>query len=227
MKNWINKIGKDKFQRYLFIGVLILVFGVFFISLSLLPSSDVDDIKDPDGQLDDDDDNDDDDDVDNDDDDEDVYEEVKFPVDSESTLIIRKYWELNDEIEDQEMSLIVMGGSYDISRGVSYVNSADPETSFEVKSSMSGTVTKVVTDSPLYGKTVEIDHGDGITTEYISLSEVVVSEGDEVSQGDVIGTSGVSEYDQAAKNHVHFKISINGDYRNPEELIGKKTNEIE
>ncbi len=36
VKNWINKISKEKLQRYLFVGVLILVFVAFFISLSLV-----------------------------------------------------------------------------------------------------------------------------------------------------------------------------------------------
>ena len=69
MKNWINKMSKEKAQRFLFIGVLILVFSVFFISLNLLEPKEKP--IEPPTQNNDDDDDDDDDDV--------VYETVIMP----------------------------------------------------------------------------------------------------------------------------------------------------
>lgn len=211
MKNWINKVSKEKMQRFLFIGVLILVFGVFFISLSFIEPNPGDTPNDPPTN------------DPNDDDPPVTYETIKVPVAGESFQVIRKYWTLSSTTEDQVVSLIKFGSKYFTSKGVSYtVNNED----FNVVASLSGVV-KSVTDSPVYGKTVVIEHDNDIVTEYLSLGNVTVEVGDEVDQGEVIGTSGTNEYDQAAENHVHFKISVDGKYRNPEELIGKKVNQLE
>ena len=90
---------------------------------------------------------------------------------------------------------------------------------------MSGTV-KEVTESPIYGVSVIIDHGDGFESEYISLKEASVTVGENVEQGQKIGTSGENEYDAGAENHVHFKISKNGVYYNPLNVLGKKKLEL-
>ncbi|HHX00583.1 MAG TPA: M23 family metallopeptidase [Acholeplasmataceae bacterium] len=217
-----NNISKEKAQRILFITVLILVFGVFFISLSLLAPGDEKDPIDnnPPGQNDEDDD---DDDKDNDED-EITYEFVKAPYSSDvDVIVVRKFWALEKSTEDQEMSLINFGSQYHMSRGMSYAREDDEE--FSVIASLSGTVVDVQ-DSHLYGKTVTIEHTYGIKTEYHSLGTVEVEVGDEVVQGDVIGKSGQCEYDASAGNHVHFKISVNGKYVDPEQLYEKATNTI-
>ena len=38
-----------------------------------------------------------------------------------------------------------------------------------------------------YGKLVEIDHGNGLTTRFAHLSVISVDEGDEVAAGDLVG----------------------------------------
>ena len=92
-----NNISKEKAQRILFITVLILVFGVFFISLSLLgPGDDTD--KDPNDKdpITDPNDND-----DEDDEDVIVYEVIKAPYSSDlSVQVVRKYWSLEQTTED-------------------------------------------------------------------------------------------------------------------------------
>ncbi|MEG6585732.1 M23 family metallopeptidase [Dendrosporobacter sp. 1207_IL3150] len=60
-----------------------------------------------------------------------------------------------------------------------------------VRSSASGTV-KTIADSAQHGKTIVLEHGQEIETVYGHLGEVLVKQGDAVSQGQVIAKSGKS-----------------------------------
>ncbi len=60
----------------------------------------------------------------------------------------------------------------------------------------------------VYGNTVIIDHGLGLSTLYMHLSELKVKEGDTVKTGDIIGLSGRTGYADAA--HLHLSIKIGG-----------------
>ncbi len=71
-----------------------------------------------------------------------------------------------------------------------------------------------LTDSlPTYGKTMIIDHGLGIYSLYLHLSEFKFSKGDKVKQGDVTGLSGNSGYSIAP--HLHFSIKVNNSAIDP------------
>ena len=139
-------------------------------------------------------------------------------LETETYSIVRYFFDSSAEDEILEKAIIIYNGSYNMSQGVSY--SLDGETSFNVHSAMSGTVT-TVSSSDIYGITIIVDHGNGVVTEYSALSEANVSTGDVINQGDLIGISGCTVYDAEAKNHVHFKVSINGEYYNPLNAIGK------
>ncbi len=63
------------------------------------------------------------------------------------------------------------------------------------------------------GNWVGIDHGDGIYTVYMHMSKRLVSEGDKVKKGDVIGLIGSTG--RSTGNHLHFGIRKNGKYVDP------------
>ncbi|MDD6213645.1 MAG: M23 family metallopeptidase [Firmicutes bacterium] len=77
-------------------------------------------------------------------------------------------------------------------------------------------VVEDVFDSGL-GKCVVIDHKNGFRTMYANLDdEVAVKVGDELSQGDVIGTVGDTALgDMANEPHLHFEMSENKKPVNP------------
>jgi murein DD-endopeptidase MepM/ murein hydrolase activator NlpD len=60
----------------------------------------------------------------------------------------------------------------------------------------------------IYGKTVLIDHGAGITSLYGHLSSLSVTEGQMVEQGELIGRSGTTGL--AGGDHLHFEIRVQG-----------------
>ncbi|MBZ7987656.1 M23 family metallopeptidase [Campylobacter canadensis] len=58
------------------------------------------------------------------------------------------------------------------------------------------------------GKSVIIDHGYGVFTQYYHLSKILVKVGDEVKLGDIVGLSG--DTGRVSGPHFHFGVAING-----------------
>jgi murein DD-endopeptidase MepM/ murein hydrolase activator NlpD len=67
------------------------------------------------------------------------------------------------------------------------------------------------------GHTVRISHGDGYETVYAHLSSRLVSVGEEVNRGDVIGKIGSSG--RSTGPHLHYEVRQNGRSRNPENFL--------
>lgn len=85
-----------------------------------------------------------------------------------------------------------------------------------IKASKSGTVTTAGWHTA-YGKMVIIDHGNGQSTLYAHSSQLNVSVGQKVSQGQVIAQVGSTGYSTGP--HLHFEIRINGQHQNPTNYV--------
>lgn len=77
----------------------------------------------------------------------------------------------------------------------------------------------VILARPLYfeGNCVMIDHGQGLITLYMHLSEFKVKEGDVVKKGQLIGLSGGTG--RATAPHLHFAVRWHGEYLDPRTLL--------
>lgn len=65
-----------------------------------------------------------------------------------------------------------------------------------------------------YGKMVELDHGNGLTTLYAHTSRTAVKNGDAVRRGQVIGY--VGRTGRASASHLHYEVRLNGRGMNPQ-----------
>lgn len=78
---------------------------------------------------------------------------------------------------------------------------------------------QVVLASPLFfeGNCVVIDHGEGLKTIYMHLSEIQVKAGDHVTRGQVIALSGGTG--RATGPHLHLAVRWEGAYLDPTKLL--------
>ena len=74
-----------------------------------------------------------------------------------------------------------------------------------IKSSADGIVTMAEDDLYYTGGTVIMDHGHGISTIYSHLENVLVSVGDKINQGDIIGTVGSTG--RSTGPHLDFRVN--------------------
>ena len=84
----------------------------------------------------------------------------------------------------------------------------------------------VLLASPLYfeGNCVVLDHGQGLLTLYLHLSEIKVKPGERVQGGQEIGLSGGTG--RATGPHLHLAVRWEGVYLNPATLLSLKLPEI-
>ena len=71
----------------------------------------------------------------------------------------------------------------------------------------------------LTGNTICIEHGFGLKSWYYHLSAVEVEAGQMVKTGDPIGKVGTTGFSTGP--HLHFTMSINNVYVNPEQCLGE------
>lgn len=86
----------------------------------------------------------------------------------------------------------------------------------EIYATRSGTVTRATYDSTS-GYYVTINHGDGFSSSYLHMTHYIVSVGDKVKAGQVIGYVGSTG--TSTGNHLHFSIAYNGTTQNPAAYI--------
>ena len=78
---------------------------------------------------------------------------------------------------------------------------------------------KVMAAGPVggYGNMVEIDHGNGVSTRYGHLSAILVSEGQTVPAGAVVGRVGSTG--RSTGNHLHYEVRIDDEAVDPSRFI--------
>lgn len=70
---------------------------------------------------------------------------------------------------------------------------------------------------PEYGKMIEIDHGNGLTTRYAHASKLLVKVGDLVLRGQEVATVGTTG--RSTGPHLHYEVRLNGAPQNPARFL--------
>jgi stage II sporulation protein Q len=146
-----------------------------------------------------------------------------WPVkDGESYKLGMGYFPVHGTDAEKAKALVHYDNGYYPHTGLDILptNTAKP---LDVTAALDGKVTKVVTNQlSLNGQMVEITSDNGYVTRYESLSKVGVKEGDTVKQGDLIGTSGTSLFEQDQGNHVYFEVLKDGQTIDPTTVLPQR-----
>jgi len=68
-----------------------------------------------------------------------------------------------------------------------------------------------------YGNSVEVEHGYGLRTRYGHLSKILVSVGNELNKGAIVGTLGSTG--RTTGPHLHYEVWFNDTIRNPSKFL--------
>lgn len=82
-----------------------------------------------------------------------------------------------------------------------------------IYASAGGTVTYSAYNSGGYGYLIKLSHGNGVETYYGHCSQLLVSSGQSVSQGQLIAK--VGNTGRSTGPHLHFEVRVNGSAQNP------------
>ena len=163
-----------------------------------------------------------------------VFESDIIPVvKSENNIIIRPY--LNDNVKidkyfydykskdskKQESSLIKYKNTYIQNKGVDYVC----DESFDILAVLDGEVTSIE-DNEIYGKVLTITHNENLKTIYSNISDILVSPGYKVSNGEIIAESNIS-YANNKKSLLHFEMYYKDKPIDPESVYTLSIDELE
>ena len=144
------------------------------------------------------------------------------PYVGENITISKYFYDYDGEEDKQKNSIIFYENTYIQNKGVDY--SCDEL--FDVVSVLDGEVISI-NDDKIYGKILTIKHSDSLTSVYYNLSNVLVSVGYKVSQGELIASSSLNKIDNNNKYLLHFEVVHNSENIDPESFYTLKVSELE
>lgn len=162
-----------------------------------------------------------------------VFEDDVIPViKMETDTIVRPYidsdvkvgkyfYDYEENSGKQEDSIIYYKNTYMQNTGVNYIS----DNSFEVVSVLDGEVIGIE-ENDVYGKIVTVKHNDNLITTYSNIDDVSINVGYNISQGEIIGSSSISEISNE-KNMLHFEVVYKGDYIDPENFYTIKVSDMQ
>lgn len=130
-------------------------------------------------------------------------ETLKYPFKEElfnEASIVQEFYDVTADEATREKGLLVFNQVFTTSTGVSIAINSEP---FEVLAAMSGEVTKVKMDV-FKGNQITIKHPNGMETQYSSVADISVKEGDKVAQGEVIAKSQENEWNPQVEAFIYI-----------------------
>lgn len=156
-----------------------------------------------------------------------LEEVIKSPLEGEEVTVAKSYYDQTADTTTQVNSLFYYKVGETMysheSKGIS-LKDTNNET-VNVVASLSGKVASVK-DEILKGTVVTIEHENGVETVYTGVYNVEVEVGDEVEQGSILGTTGLSQLEPDSGNVIHFEVLKDEVKLNPETVIDKKLGDL-
>lgn len=150
-----------------------------------------------------------------------VEEKIVRPYIDADVKIVKDFYDYQGDETSQEKSLIYYEGIYMPSSGISYSKGSE----FNVLAIYKGKV-KEIKEDEILGNVITIEHENGLTSIYQSITDIKVKAGDSVLGGQVIGKSSTSNISTELGNHLYLELIYNGVSVNPENYYNKSINEL-
>ncbi len=153
----------------------------------------------------------------------DTTTEIKIvrPYTSDKVTVTKEFYNKDESTENQEKALIFYENTYMPNTGILYGS----DEKFDVIAILNGTV-KEIKEDEILGQMITIECDNKITAVYYTLGEIKVNEGDQITQNQVIATSGTSNIDSSKAESLLFETYIDGVLTNPNNLFDKSISEI-
>lgn len=153
----------------------------------------------------------------------DTTNEIKIvrPYTSDKVTVTKEFYNKDESVENQEKALIFYENTYMPNTGILY----GCDEKFDVIAILNGTV-KEIKEDEILGQMITIECDNKITAVYYTLGEIKVNEGDQITQNQVIATSGTSNIDSSKAESLLFETYIDGVLTNPNNLFDKSISEI-
>ena len=142
------------------------------------------------------------------------------PFIGDDIVVMKDFYDDNGSAESQEQALIFYENTYMPNTGILYAS----DDVFDVIASIDGKVKEIKQDEIL--GTVLTLEGKDTTCIYYTLGEVLVKEGDEVKQNDVLAKSGQSKI-ETTKQTLLFEVYMDGVLTNPNIFYEQTINELD
>ena len=152
---------------------------------------------------------------------EDTSKKIVQPFQEQTVEMKISYYDMADDDERKEKSLILYQNTYMPSSGTFYGSSEE----FEVLSVMDGKITKINEDDIL-GTSVEITHNTNLTTYYYSIKDLMVKEGDDIKAGFPIGKASTNKINEKENNFL-FEVYYQGKSLDPEKFYQMNVDELQ
>ena len=153
----------------------------------------------------------------------DTTNEIKIvrPYTSDKVTVTKEFYNKDESTENQEKALIFYENTYMPNTGILYGS----DEKFDVIAILNGTV-KEIKEDEILGQMITIECDNKITAVYYTLGEIKVNKGDQITQNQVIATSGTSNIDSSKAESLLFETYIDGVLTNPNNLFDKSISEI-
>lgn len=153
-----------------------------------------------------------------------AVEKMMWPVeDPENVQVTMEFFDENGQEDIMENAIVSFQNELWPHSGIDIVSSDGNE--FNVVAALSGEVTRAFKD-PVVGYIVELKHENGLATVYSSLKDLKVEEGDQVTQGTILGLASRNSFEKDQGVHLHFEVRKDDLAVNPDAFFEQEVDKV-